>query len=91
MRLSRPVERAVEEDSVSTSTSASLTSACLPCCVWLVGPAPIAYRERLRALGPTNHTQHGKQAEVSEAEVEVLTESSSTARSTGRLSLIKKH
>ena len=56
-----------------------------------LGAAPIAYRERLRALGPTNHTQHGKQAEVSEAAVEVLTESSSTARSSGRLSLIKKH
>jgi hypothetical protein len=27
------------------------------------GLAPVAYRERVRALGPTNHPQHGKQAE----------------------------
>ena len=25
--------------------------------------APLSYRERLRALGPTNHLHHGKQAE----------------------------
>ena len=55
-----------------------------------LGPAPVAYRERLRALGPSNHTQHGKQAEVSEAEVEVLTEAQARSRSTGRLTLISR-
>src|SRR5918993_590506 len=25
--------------------------------------APLSYRERIRALGPTNHLHHGKQAE----------------------------
>jgi hypothetical protein len=55
-----------------------------------LGPAPVAYRERLRALGPSNHTQHGKQAEVSETEIEVLSEVSPRSRSTGRLSLISR-
>ncbi|MEJ0067144.1 MAG: DUF2849 domain-containing protein [Caulobacteraceae bacterium] len=26
-----------------------------------LGPVPVSYRERVRALGPTNHPQHGKQ------------------------------
>src|SRR5580658_10099302 len=35
------------------------------------GYAPVAYRERLRALGPTNLPQHGKQAEGGH-DIEVL-------------------
>ncbi len=54
------------------------------------GPVPVSYRERLRALGPTNRTDHGKQAEGG-AEVEALAHASGAARSTGRLDLIKRH
>lgn len=54
------------------------------------GLAPVAYRERLRALGPSNHPQHGKQAEGG-GEISALTADSARARSTGRLSLIKRH
>jgi len=55
-----------------------------------LGPVPVAYRERLRALGPSNHPQHGKQAEGG-SEIAALIAAESRARSTGRLSLIKKH
>ena len=50
---------------------------------------PIAYRERLRALGPTNHPQHGKQAD-GDADVEALRAVTGSARSTGRVKLIKR-
>ncbi len=53
------------------------------------GLAPVAYRERVRALGPTNHPQHGKQAEG--ANLAALTADAARARSTGRLNLIKRH
>ena len=53
------------------------------------GLAPVAFRERVRALGPTNHPQHGKQAEG--ANLAALTAEAARARSTGRLSLIKRH
>ena len=53
------------------------------------GLAPVAYRERVRALGPTNHPQHGKQAEG--ADLAALTAEAARARSTGRLDLIKRH
>ena len=56
------------------------------------GVAPVSYRERLRALGPTNKPDHGKQAERgAEAEVEVLSHAHGAGRSTGRLGLIKRH
>lgn len=51
--------------------------------------APLSYRERLRALGPTNHLHHGKQAEGGAA-IEALQHASGTARSSGRLDLIKR-
>jgi hypothetical protein len=53
------------------------------------GWVPLSYRERIRALGPTNHPQHGKQA-LGGTEVEALVHASGAARSTGRLSLIKR-
>ena len=53
------------------------------------GPAPIAYRERLRALGPTNTPQHGKQAEGG-ADIAAIAHASGVARSGGRLNLIKR-
>ena len=54
------------------------------------GPAPISFRERVRALGPTNKPDHGKQAEGG-ADIAALTHATGTARSTGRISLIKRH
>ena len=51
--------------------------------------APLSYRERLRALGPTNHLHHGKQAEGGAA-FEALQHASGAARSTGRVNLIKR-
>ncbi len=54
------------------------------------GPVPVSFRERVRALGPTNHLHHGKQAEGGR-DIEALAHASGAARSTGRLSLIKRH
>jgi hypothetical protein len=51
--------------------------------------APVSYRERIRALGPTNHPSHGKQAEGGEA-IEALRQAHGAARSTGRVNLIKR-
>ena len=51
--------------------------------------APLSYRERIRALGPTNHLHHGKQAEGGEF-IEALQHASGAARSTGRVNLIKR-
>jgi hypothetical protein len=53
------------------------------------GYAPVAYRERLRALGPTNLPQHGKQAEGGH-DVEVLNRASGSAHTKGRINLIKR-
>jgi hypothetical protein len=51
--------------------------------------APLSFRERLRALGPTNHLTHGKQAEGG-AVVEALQHAHGAARSSGRVNLIKR-
>jgi hypothetical protein len=53
------------------------------------GWAPLSFRERVRALGPTNHPQHGKQAEGGD-EVEILQHAQGAARSSGRVNLIKR-
>jgi hypothetical protein len=53
------------------------------------GYAPVAYRERLRALGPTNTPHHGKQAEGGH-DVEVLARASGSAHTKGRINLIKR-
>lgn len=52
-------------------------------------PAPVSYRERIRALGPSDHPELGKQAEGG-AVVEAIRQAEGAARSTGRLSLIKR-
>ena len=51
--------------------------------------APVSYRERIRALGPTNELTHGKQAEGGDV-VEALRQASGAARSTGRVDLIRR-
>jgi hypothetical protein len=53
------------------------------------GVAPVAYRERLRALGPTNTPEHGKQA-LGGHDVEVIARAAGVARSGGRINLIKR-
>ncbi len=50
--------------------------------------APVSYRERIRALGPTN-LNHGKQEEGG-AFVEALLHASGAARSKGRVDLIRR-
>ncbi|HVY32999.1 MAG TPA: DUF2849 domain-containing protein [Caulobacteraceae bacterium] len=50
---------------------------------------PVSYRERIRALGPTNTPQHGKQAD-GDADVEALNAATFAARSTGRVKLIQR-
>ena len=50
--------------------------------------APVSYRERIRALGPTN-LFHGKQTEGG-AVVEALLHAHGAARSKGRVDLIKR-
>ena len=50
---------------------------------------PVSYRERIRALGPTNHPMHGKQAEGGDV-IDALAHASGAARSTGRLDLIRR-
>ena len=51
--------------------------------------APLSYRERIRALGPSNHLHHGKQAEGG-AVIAALQHAHGAARSTGRVALIKR-
>jgi sulfite reductase (NADPH) hemoprotein beta-component len=53
------------------------------------GLAPVSYRERLRALGPTNKPEHGKQA-AGGAEIAVLAGAHGAARSKGRVDLIRR-
>jgi hypothetical protein len=53
------------------------------------GYAPVAYRERLRALGPTNTPHHGKQAEGGH-DAQVIARALGAARSGGRINLIKR-
>jgi len=51
--------------------------------------APVSYRERIRALGPTNEPTHGKQEQGGDV-VEALRHASGAARSTGRVDLIRR-
>jgi hypothetical protein len=50
--------------------------------------APVSYRERIRALGPTN-LNHGKQT-AGGASIAALLHAHGAARSTGRVDLIKR-
>jgi hypothetical protein len=53
------------------------------------GAAPVSFRERIRALGPTDHLELGKQA-VGGAAIAAIQRAHGAARSTGRLSLIRR-
>jgi hypothetical protein len=52
-------------------------------------PVPIAFRERVRALGPTIHPDMGKQTEGGPV-IEAITAAHGAARSAGRYSLIRR-
>ncbi|MBS0363337.1 MAG: DUF2849 domain-containing protein [Proteobacteria bacterium] len=51
--------------------------------------APLSFRERIRALGPSNHPHHGKQA-LGGDDIAALQHAAGAARSTGRVNLIKR-
>ncbi len=51
--------------------------------------APVSFRERLRALGPTNKPDHGKQA-AGGADIALLAHAQGAARSKGRVDLIRR-
>lgn len=51
--------------------------------------APLSFRERVRALGPTNKPEHGKKIEGGEA-IEALLHAHGAARSKGRIDLIRR-
>lgn len=53
------------------------------------GLAPVSYRERIRALGPSNTPHHGKQASGTH-DVRVIARAVGAARSGGRHNLIKR-
>jgi hypothetical protein len=53
------------------------------------GFAPLSFRERVRALGPTNKPEHGKKTEGGEA-IEALLHAHGVGRSTGRIDKIKR-
>ncbi|HZZ88718.1 MAG TPA: DUF2849 domain-containing protein [Caulobacteraceae bacterium] len=53
------------------------------------GYAPLSYRERVRALGPTNKPEHGKKTEGGEA-IDALLHAHGAARSKGRIELIRR-
>jgi hypothetical protein len=51
--------------------------------------APLSFRERVRALGPTNKPEHGKKTEGGEA-IEALLHAHGAGRSTGRIDKIRR-
>ena len=53
------------------------------------GPVPTAFRERVKATGPQNHPQHGKQADGG-ADIDAIRHAQGVSRSAGRFDLIKK-
>jgi hypothetical protein len=53
-------------------------------------PVPASYRERIRALGPSTHLEHGKQARGG-ADIEAIAaHAGAGVRSSGRLGLIRR-
>jgi hypothetical protein len=53
-------------------------------------PVPTSYRERIRALGPTTHLDHGKQAEGGPGVEAIAAHAGAGVRSSGRLGLIRR-
>jgi hypothetical protein len=53
-------------------------------------PVPTSYRERIRALGPTTHLDHGKQADGGPGVEAIAAHAGAGVRSSGRLGLIRR-
>jgi len=53
-------------------------------------PVPTSYRERIRALGPSTHPEHGKQADGGASVEAIAAHAGAGARSSGRLGLIRR-
>jgi hypothetical protein len=53
-------------------------------------PVPTSYRERIRALGPTTHLDHGKQALGGPSVEAIAAHAGAGVRSSGRLGLIRR-
>jgi hypothetical protein len=53
-------------------------------------PVPASYRERIRALGPTTHPEHGKQARGGAGVEAIAAHAGAGVRSSGRLGLIRR-
>ncbi len=53
-------------------------------------PVPTSYRERIRALGPTTHPGHGKQADGGPGVETIAAHAGAGVRSSGRLGLIRR-
>ena len=51
--------------------------------------APLSFRERVRALGPTNKPEHGKKTEGGEA-IDALLHAHGVGRSKGRIDKIRR-
>ncbi len=51
---------------------------------------PVSYRERLRALGPTNEPTHGKQAQGG-PEIAALINAVGSGHTSGRIDLLRKN
>jgi hypothetical protein len=84
-RASEPAEAALAEAKAQTTLLID---------VYLIdlvadGSAPVSFRERIRALGPTDHLELGKPA-VGGAAIDAIQHAHGAARSTGRLSLIRR-
>jgi hypothetical protein len=53
-------------------------------------PVPASYRERIRALGPSTHLDHGKQAHGGPSVEAIAAHAGAGVRSLGRLGLIRR-
>jgi len=53
-------------------------------------PVPTSYRERIRALGPSTHPDHGKQAVGGPGVEAIAAHAGAGVRSSGRLGLIRR-
>jgi hypothetical protein len=89
-------ERFADEAGAGTALAAAESQSTVVVAAYLIDVeevdghwVPVSYRERIRALGPSNTPQHGKQAD-GDADVAALVAATFAARSTGRVKLIKR-
>jgi hypothetical protein len=82
-----------EAESAEAAAKAALTVVVDPYLIEVIRAddiwAPLSFRERIRCLGPSNHPQHGKQADGGH-DIDALAHAHGAARSSGRVNLIKR-